>query len=276
MKFDINKAFPYPVLRPGSDDFGEADFQTNPIFSISGEKINFENTFTMSCNEIKDEIKKGTAEYVSLVCCRDTYYRHFLSSSLESISHKFAIGVLRDEVRVQSYIVATKDITSFYSPDINSEFGKGPFNYVKGEVLAQVETQVSYLTRDTFSPVTSVFDLVKRDGMPNNEWHIEYDQDHINIVLSPKMKEVIDSARNDKKNQVILKNSIYFAAVMQSVQMLKESSSDFDDYKWSQIIKKKAHNIGCDLETTPTAICAQRLMKGPISYLSSYIFEETE
>lgn len=273
MKFDRQKAFPYPVLRPESDDYRNVDFQTTVELIVGKDKIKANITYAISSNEIIEEIKKGNAEYVSIISCRDTYFRAFLPSTDLHIEDEFDINELRGEVKIDPYVVVKKEISSFSSPDINPEFGPGPFRLTMGDVLAQDEPQVFYIDRDVFKPVTSVFDLVKKDNLRDGEWTIGFEEDHIQIEVSPNMKEKIDDARNTYKNKTILLNSIYFAAVMQTVQKLKTSPEDFEGKKWAEVIKRQAHNKGCDLDHQDAYLISQKLMHFPLLRLKELFSE---
>lgn len=273
MKFDKHKAFPYPVLRPYSDDYNEVEFQATVEFLIAKEKITATIGFAVSSDAIISEIEKNNAEYVSMISCRDTYFQSVISSKNRKIEVEFDIGALRGEVSVNTYIVVIKDIPSFTSPDINPEFGAGPFMFVEGDILAQDEAQVFYFDRDMFKPITSVFDLVKKDDQSDGIWTVAFDEEHIQIEVSPNMKVAIDEARNDVKKKVVLLNSIYFAAVMQAVQKLKESKDTYENRKWAEVILRQAHNKGCDLDSHDAYLIAERLMQEPLKRLNDYVFK---
>jgi len=275
MKFDRNKAFPYPVLRPFSDDYVDVEFQATVEFLVSKDTIKVNIDFAISSDEIVNEISKGNAEYVAAIACRDTYYQHIVTSFTKNASADFNIGQLRGEVRVNPYVVVKKDIPSFSSPDINAEFGGGPFAFVVGDVLAQDDAQVFYIDRDLLKPITSVFELVKKDDQSDGIWTIGFDNEHIQIEVSPKMKESIDNARNTKNNRVVLINSIYFAAVMQAVQKLQDADTraTFEDKKWAKVMLGQAHNKGLDINGGDSYLIAERLMQQPIKLLDSYVFK---
>ena len=275
MKFDLQKAYPYPVLRPFNDDFGEIDFQTTVLMSLGDDQEGFivaNIEFVVSSSEIVKEIEAQHAAYFAVVACRNTYFRKSFMSTNKIIEAKLDLKSLRDEVIVEPYIVATQNIEFFQSPDINSEFGKGPFIYKPGYILAQDDHQSFYIDRDVFKPITSVFDLVKKDNLPIGEWAINFEQDHVQIIVNPKMKEKIDNARNDKEKRVILINSIYFSAVMQAIQNLKDTE-DFDGYKWAQVIRHQSHNSGIDLGHCQAYEATEKLMKLPLSLLNTYVFK---
>ena len=273
MKFDKYKAFPYPVLRPESDDYKVGEFQATVEFVIAENNIKASIGYAPSAEKITDEIAKGNAEYVCMISCRDTYFQKIIPTSKRKIEANFDIGALRGEVRVNPYVVVKKDITAFTSPDINAEFGPGPFQFVEGDVLAQDEAQIFYIDRDLFKPITSVFDLVKKDDLVDGIWTVGFEENHIQIEVSPKMKESIDAARNDHKKRIVLLNSIYFAAVMQAVQKLKDPNESFDGKKWAEVIRRQAHNKGLNLDSHDAYLITEHLMQQPIMLLDAYVFK---
>lgn len=273
MKFDKHKAFPYPVLRPGSDDYSDVEFQVMVEFAISGNSVTANVLFANSCEEIVEQIEAGKAAYVCVISCRDTYIQRVIETKESAVSLEFEIGKLRGEVKVDPYVVVKDDIENYACPNINSEFGGGPFAFQAGDVLAQEETQAFYIDRDVFKPITSVVDLVKKDNLTEGLWTINFDDDHIRIEVSPKLKESIDDARNDNKNRVILKNSIYFAAVMQAIQKLQDKEESFGDRKWAKIFTNQASNRGIDIEGHDAYLVAQQLMQLPALQLDTLVFK---
>ncbi len=274
MKFEPQTAYPYPVLRPNNDDYLGVEFQSTVDFTIAkgDDNVTAKARFDISSEDIMNEIEKGTAAFFLVFACRSTYYRKTVASTKATLETSIPIINLKDEVRIESYVVATQDINSFTSQDINAEFGEGPFMYKKGYILAQDEHQVFYIDKDVFKPVTSVFDLIKNDSLIGSEWKIGFDQDHVEIAVSPDMKEKIDSARNSASNKAVLINSIYFASVMQAIQMLKEGN-DYDDYQWARVIRRQSHNSGIDIGSNLSYYSAERLMKLPLSLLDTYVFK---
>lgn len=273
MKFDRNKAFPYPVLRPYCDDYVDVEFQTTVDFLIDENQISVEITYALSSEEILKEIDAGKAKYVSIVSCRDTYQRKVLVSDKSFITDHFDLGSLRGEVRVDPYIVVTNQIDDFSSEDINPEFGDNKFSFTPGDLLAQDETQVFFIDRDLFKPVTSVVELVKDESLSGGEWKIGFDEENLQIQLSPQMKEAVDNARNSKQNQIILLNSLYFSAVVQAIQKLKDDLSDFEEKKWAKVVIGQLNNNGWDIKSHEAYQLAQRLMRYPLSLFETYIFD---
>jgi len=273
MKFDPNKAFPYPVLRPYSDDYPQVDFQTTVDLTVGTDNIAAQIECAISAEAIVDQIEEGNAEYVWVVSCRDTYFRTVIKTAQSQVAAEFPPGSLRGEVQIDPYVVVTRPIPDYTSSDLNPEFGKDPFAFSPGDILAQDEPQVFFIDRDLFRPLTSVFELVKRDGLSDGEWLIDFEQDHVQIQLSASMKEAIDDARNSPANRLILLNSLYFSAVTEAVQKLLQDEGEYDTYRWAQIIRQQAVNNGLDLSAHDAYVSANRLMKYPLNVLNVRVFQ---
>lgn len=277
MKYDSFKAFPYPVLRPCSDDFGEADFQTNHsyVYDKDRNEIDFNISYDLSSEEIQDQIELGNAEFVALIACRDTYFREKFHTNGSEITASISAEILRGEVSILCYIVAIKEINGFSSEDISAEFGAKTFDYVKGHVLAQDETISFYIDRDLFRPVSTVFQLVKKDSITSAKWELNFEEDFAQIAVSPKMKEQIDLARNNKVKRVVLLNSLWFSAVMQAIQHLKDSD-EYDNLKWAKVIRHQTHNLGLSIDSDEAYLIAEELLKMPLALMEAYVFKDSE
>ncbi|MES2120491.1 MAG: hypothetical protein V4513_07950 [Pseudomonadota bacterium] len=275
MQFDSLRAFPYPVLRPDVDDYVDGDMQVTVEFSPSsdGQEVSAHVNFHVSVPELVAEVKSGRARYVVVFACRDTYFRHVHETGETSSQVTFPAGSLRGEVQVYPYIYAAKLIAKYSSQWINPEFGSGPFRYEIGSVLAVDRPQVVYIDRDVFKPLSSVFVLVKDDAIVGHEWQVKTTDDKVHIVLSPDLKERIDAARNNKGHRAVLMNSIYFAAVMQCISLLKSGKADAENTRWGNVILQKCHNGGINIDEHEEYLIAERLMKSPFQLVDTYVFE---
>ena len=270
MQFNLQRAFPYPVLRPGVDDYIDGDFQVTVDFVPTEDSMRVECTFQLSVDEIRDQIDEQKARFVSVIACRDTFFRYVCSSHQPTSHDLLPLGSLRGEVIISSYVIADAPISSFNSDLINKEFGAGPFSYPAGGVLALDEPKAIFIERDNFRPISSVFELVCRPGLSRYEWRLNLESEKVQIVVSEDAKRRIDIARNDKAKQVVLINSLYFAAIMQIASTLK-GSEDYNEYRWAKVFMQQAHNLGIDLDKIDEYIVAQKLLRSPMMLLEKYI-----
>jgi hypothetical protein len=277
MQFDRQRAFPYPVLRPDVNDYLDGDFQVTADLQPSGSDMSVVATFqcALSVAEINKEIQRLNASFAIVVSCRETYYRETIFGHENSITRAFPGGALRGEVQISPYVVTRKRIKSFRCALINDEFGAGPFDFSAGSILALDEPKIIYVSRDVFQPITSIFQLVVDPNINGSEWRLRLNQPKVSIALSAAVKEKIDLARNSPKNKAILINSIYFASVMQCIRSLRDQT-DYDDYRWAQVMRQQCHNLGIQLTVEDEYLISERLMKFPLGLLAAYVFGDTE
>ena len=276
MQFDPLRAFPYPVLRPGSSDYIDSAVQTVVDFIQSADslEITAEAEISVGVDEIRALIKSGRAQYAVVFACRDTYFRKSVLSHEARLTERFTSGSLRGDVLIYPYVVATDKIEDFQCRWINSEFGDGPFKFPSGAVLVADEPQRRYIDRDTFQPISSCFDLVARENIPSNEWQIDISDDKVRIAVSSVLKQRIDNARNSKENRAILINSIYFAAVVQCLASLGKEG-EVGEQRWARIFRERLADQHLDLENHPATWLAQQLMRHPFTIVDRYFFGES-
>ena len=276
MQFDSLRAFPYPVLRPDVDDYLDGDIQVTVDFTPTqdGQEVTAKVSFVLSVPEINALVTSGLAKYAVVFACRDTYYRHVEQRDHADFDVSFRKGFLRGEVQVFPYVTAIAPIPSFVSASVNPEFGSGPFSFDVGSVLAVDRPQAAYIDRDVFSPLTSIFVLVKNENLTGAEWRLNTSGEKVEIQVSDALKTKIDAARNESSNRAVLVNSIYFAAVMHCIGIVKQG--DVDGLRWAAIISQKAHNAGLDLDAHDDYLITERLMQFPFRLVEAYVFKGDE
>ena len=126
-----------------------------------------------------------------------------------------------------------------------------------------------------FKPVSSILQIVKDDNLSGFEWRVRFDEE-LQILLSAEAKEVIDKARNTKRNQAVLLNSIYFAAIMEAIQKLKEEPELAEERRWARVIEQQCHNAALDYSKHETYIVTQQLLRMPLNLLNQYAFSEDD
>jgi len=277
MQFDLLRAFPYPVLRHAVDDYVDGDIQATVDFKQSSDGLNLTAgvTFALSVPAIIQAIENGVAAYSVVFACRDTYFRKAVLSQTPTFSHSFPAGSIRGEVLIYPYVVATTDIVDFSCEWINAEFGPGPFRFDKGSALALEAPQSIFVDRDSFKPISSVFELVKDYNVPENEWRVDANQDKVVIKVSPETKAKIALARNDSAKKAILLNSIYMGAVIQCVALLKHDQ-DIEDFRWAHIFRARCAELSIDIGTQSESWVAQQLMKHPLKLIDAYFFDRAD
>ena len=78
MRFDPNKTYPYPVLRPGSSDYPHAEFEVEleePERVRGTTALRIEAEFQLSDQALRNLVARGAAKYVLLVRSPATHHR---------------------------------------------------------------------------------------------------------------------------------------------------------------------------------------------------------
>lgn len=277
MLFESQKAFPYPVLREDINDYVDGSFQAGIHFDVTGggDSVTAVVNILDSVDQIRALIKSGQAAYAIIFECKDTFYRKAHLSKLSQFEVNFDEGTLRGDVTASPFIVARANINDYMCELINPEFGKGPFHFPLGSVLALDFPTKVYIDRDVFKPTSSLFELVHSSSLTGTLWQIHTDQDRVQIVLSPKIKEKIDIFRNDKTNRAILLNSIYFSVVMECIAILRDESADEEsEEKWKRIVRRRCENLNINIETEPLHAISQKLLNDPFRLFDAYLLKE--
>ena len=275
MQFDPLRAFPYPVLRPGSNDYVDSAMQTVAELIESDDQLEIVATVELAVgvDEICALVDVGKARYSAVISCRDTYFRKAMLSGQPQLSERFSAGALHGEVLIYPYVVATEAIDGFACRWINPEFGDGPFSFPNGAVLAVDEPQMIYVDRETFKPISSCFFLAPNENIAPNEWQVDTSDDRVRIMVSPVLKSRITNARNSKEKRAILLNSIYFGAVVQCLSILK--GNEAGDQRWARIFRQRLDDQHLDLDAHAETWLAQQLMRHPFTVVDRYFFGET-
>jgi hypothetical protein len=272
MKFDRQKTYPHPVLRPHSDDFVNSEFQASVIPSFpNDEEVCFSFDMALSEGAIVDLIKNQQAHFVSIVSCRDTYTREIIKSYSRAFSKSFRSDDYAGEISVNSYVVASAPVDKYWSNNFNTEFS-GSFSLKPGDLLAEEEPRHFFFDREAFKPITTIFDLVKNDNLSGGAWRVDTTSERISIEVSPKMKECIGNHKSSKEHRAIWLNSLYFSAVLQVLTVLK-NEPDIDE-GWAKTINNHLMVKGEDLTSEEPYILAQRLLGDPLNMMATYVFRE--
>jgi len=168
MRYDIAKAFPYPVLRVGSSDYLDGAFQATVRYSAQDKAstVFIETRFNCSEPSIKKLIEKGEARFAILVESRETFFSDLILTADEKIEKKYSGGLLKGNIAVSPYILSVKDIEKFNSENLNSEFKNGSIYFDEADVLAIDKPREFYVGLEIFINIGTVFEL----AIPRKGW----------------------------------------------------------------------------------------------------------
>ncbi|MDA9029203.1 hypothetical protein N9H80_00855 [Candidatus Pseudothioglobus singularis] len=276
MRANTQKSFPYPVIRDEFDDYLNETFEIIPSFELSEDSKNakFLLDYSLSSTAIKRQIANGNACYLSVFSCRDTFY-HKVFESFEASNNIVEINLddISGKLEVESFVYIKNDL-SIESKNINQEylpkdiFSDSKFKYLAGSIVAQAKVYKFNFVPDIFNFSSSLFQLKLDPELPKDEWAIDTNQDRIIIRASNNIIEIERELSNHDKGKSALVNSIYFAAVMHAVSLIKETPSLVDEVHWAKVFEQRM-NIKKVTDADPIYKVASKLMDWPLSDLES-------
>ena len=276
MRFHKQKSYPYPVIRDFHDDYINEHFfvKTKSILGLNDIELTID--YDLSSKAIHREIKSGNAVFMTVLSCRDTFYHKVFtfdkpSKNFIGVSHELLSG----KVLVESFGYITKD-TSISSSSINDEYlpvnsgSKSSFEYKKGSVIAQAQAHSFEIQLDLYKPLGSIFTIEVDKTMEKGQWTIFSDTDKVIIAVAKDIKQVETDLSADSEGSSTLLNSIYYAAVMHLVQMIKddESGSIIESHLWAKKIDERMTLKEINIETEEAYSITTKILDFPFLRLS--------
>lgn len=269
--FDPQKSYPYPVLRPQSDDYPEAEFEV----TVNVERIEqttafaVEADFMLSDPDLLKLIDQGSAHYVLQVRSPKTYYRAAFSTSQNRIKEDFPHGLIEGRTEFSPFLVATDSIHAFCASGWHDDYEGMSFDIPTGSVLA-VDQHVEY-TIDTTEekPLGSIFVLVEANRISDGMWRIDHANDRVRIELSPQDYARFVEARENVNNHAYIMNSVYLPALIWLLQESDKDSDELSEKRWFRAVNARldATNLPLLGSESNRVIDAQHLLDYPFTKL---------
>lgn len=287
MRYEVNKAFPYPVLRPLWDrgetaDFPGYGFQTTVIPQVSedGSHIELEISFDIKQPDILTTVESERAEFAVLIYCPTTYYRQYVPSSTSEFTAAIRSGDVDNKVEVRPSIVVKSAIERYEPHDLHPELQGRHYSVPAGGLLAQDHTSDFPASREYLRPITSIFQIVPEHGRKRGHLDILVG-DPVQILVSPDDSALLATARGTSSFQPYVMNAIYLPAVMSLLAELIKLEDDDPGDQWFTVVKYKLEAAEIDwsqLVDGRTSIweASQALLEYPARFLGFLREEESE
>lgn len=243
MRYQANKAFDHPVLRPLSNggefaDYPRQGFQatvSDPVIDRSSQVIRLSVAFDCHQPDVVETVSRGEAEYAVVVHCRHTLFRKLYRSVVNEL--KFEIGC-RDvigTVDIMPCVFATGAIDGFNPKGQHSEFGGGTYVIEAGAPLA-IDLPKNFNTDlDRLKNITSVFRWVPDPTKQSGEFDVSI-ENTVRVHVNPRDKVKLERAATTGTGQGALANDIFVPIVMALLQEAVRLFEDGCDDPWYESI----------------------------------------
>jgi hypothetical protein len=273
MKFNYQKSFQYPVLREGNSDYIESSFEQHVEADAEEGKLILDVSYRLQNDDLQNKINNGQAEYVTVINCRNTFYRKVVKTQDPSIKLLIHSEELNSSVKFSSYIVAKEEIHQFDSQKFNSEFADIAFDIEIGSVMAQTPEQEILLHLPFHKNLSTCFHLVESSKLDRGDWEINIHGSEVHIRVSPETKLSIDEAKTQAPSQSksILLNSLWFTAMMHLIE--KYRLGQVGDEGLAKLVKENCRAGDIDISDKDstvgesTSAIANKILQQPFALL---------
>ncbi len=279
--FDPRKSYLYPVLRPQSEDYPEAEFQV----AVSVGRIErttalvVEADFMLSDPDLLRLVEQGSACYALQVRSPKTYYRSAFSTSENHIRQNFPPGLVAGRTEFSPFLVATNHIHDFCAYGWHKDYAGLSFDIATGSVLAVDWPDEHTIDTTEEAPLGSIFELVETSKLSGGMWGIDHAGERIRIELSPQDYARFKAARENVNNQpeaAYIMNSIYLPALIWLLQEGDKDSEELSEKRWFRAVNARleAKNLPLLGGNSNRVIDSQHLLDYPFEKLPLLIEQD--
>lgn len=274
MKYDSARAYPHPVLRPGSEDYQRAEFEVEIELTRIPKTtvIRVQATAQLSDHDLQRMVKSGKAAYVVLVRAIQTQFRRAFRSGTPTITHQFENGEVAGRVEISPLLVCATKVNQFRVAQWHSDYEGMAFDLEPGDVLAIDETKEYWVDMEEEVPASSIIRLDRSEEVSKGSWQCRLGEQKVVIEMSPTDYEQFRKLRdrvNLTSDAVYLMNSIYLPALTKILMEADKDPESFSDFRWyrsldTQLEANRMKPIGSGGDRL---VDAQRLLQWPFANL---------
>ena len=291
MRYRAQRHYLYPVLRPGSDDYGEtASFRTTleqPEYNRDNGMLTVALRFDLKETGIYETIRAGKAQCAAMVYCGSTLFRTRISANREEpflATGSIQVSRLKNRVEVHPVILATQDIPVYSTRTANREYERLPVEVNRFAPLATDQPWHFDLEVDE-TPVRSIFRIRENDSLQDGEFDLQLDpgEDYVDLLVNPETRRRFNSVRSEPS----LVPSLFMSAVTEVLAFIKDDLDEEEradsECAWVQCVQRRLHQLGVDIggkerqgQHSPL-LAAQRILNTPFEgMLRGLLGEESE
>lgn len=251
MRFDPEKSFPHPVLRPRSTDYERVEFEVEiKIERVEGTTaVRVAANFTMSDRDLLGLVERGTARYSLVLRCPTTNFRRDLSAPNPHVEQEFSHGEIAGELEITPFCVAAKPIAGFRADRWNADYDGREFNLPEGAVLAMDDSVTHWIDTADDGHIGSIFDLVPYDMAVRGQWSCGLSEDRVAIRMHPEDYQRFFDARerlgSSSADWYYLMNGVYLPAVLYLLDVVDSEPREHESKRWYASLETRLEGLKC-------------------------------
>ena len=245
-----NKTFPWPVLRPGVDDYVRGEFRSDIDLRVTEDASSVTLTvdFKIEGNdELLDLLEGSRAQYCVAVSSPRTFYREAFLTRDRQLRQEFKRGILSERVAISPFLVACSQMEGLTNPSFNEEYEHSKFDLDAGSVLALGAPKTYYVDTTLFKHLGSVFRLDTREKVQDGNFEYQiHGSEFITIYMSSEDCARFEAIRA-RGNVVAMKKffaGVYLPVLTAVLYDLDKDSGEYRDLRWARALENKLNELG--------------------------------
>jgi len=248
-----DKYFPYPVIRPYYEDFTASTFDIELTQETKENDLIIDVKFNLNNDNIIKEIKLNNLHYVVHLEESETMYRHAHITTLDNSQIRVSLDLIRHEIEVTPFIVASNDIKDFKSSDLSAIYDDITIDYDKNNIIGIGSPMRIDVVKenDDIQSVGSIFMVVPSENI-KNIFELSLEKERVVIKVSEETyvlyNNLSKSYRMTKSdNNVILLTLMVLPSFVETLNILKTDTKSYENYKWFHALIKAFENKGINI-----------------------------
>ena len=251
MRFDDGKAFPHPVLRHGSRDYPDAEFQAqlDLVRQENGSGVRLSAQFDLSAPNLLELIERGDAQYTLILSCSMTHFRMACTTATPCLERDIPPGKLCGLTELLPFVVASSELRDFRSDCWHEDFrGIGRLDIPPGTVLAADSQKTYFIDNAEEAPISSIFETREITKAQDGQWECNLDGERVRVLLSPSDHHRLSRARiklNNTAEAAYLMNSLWLPALHHVLVLADANTDDYDGRRWFRALDARLSEAKC-------------------------------
>ena len=238
MRYDPNKAYLYPVLRPKHSDYPRAEFQVevqDPERIKGTTALRITADYALSDSDLLELVRTGAARYVLRVRASTTRHRSAQSSNEAQIVRTFGDGQLHGLIQVWGFLAATRDLHGFRAAGWHDDYRGMDFDIQAGAVLAEDDPKEYWIDTAEEAPIGTFVVIGESEKVESGKWTCEIGGDRVTILMSKVDYQQFQQARNrliGTPDGAYILNAVYLPALIWVLQEADSAPEEYGDCRW--------------------------------------------
>lgn len=255
MKIKSSRLYSYPVLSAMNDDYVGSNFNIKVKAFKKTKNLLISINCMLDNRELLSLINSKRAKIVCHFECQKTKLRYIKDLNIGENNFEISNSNINEKLQIVAFVVATENISDYYSKSFNTDYGSSKFYIEIGSVLAISNQPDIPIEKNIYdlSNVPSIISIVPYNSEIDHKIYIDMD-DNNKIMVRIQKKDyqnysVLGNGISDYTP--ILHSMLIIPALTHVFEILKsdiETFYTYEDKRWFKSLAKKFEELNKKLD----------------------------